>query len=204
MLAANYIERTLTLAGLKDEEIEICNVREFRASRDARENNLVLLCSPRANPITLEALNELENTIRGFDVRFQKINNRPERWALQFYGGFYYSDSYAQEDALIKSGIIPGEGHLDDFSVIIRAPNPWNPETKLFIVSGIRGIGTWGGARYLRSQTPEILRRTDGGDFAAVVKIGYEGYKIPHRTLVNIYPLSGPPPLQHGLKKTVK
>lgn len=204
MLAANYAERTLTLAGLHDNEIEVCNVREFTESRDARQNNIILLCSPRANPVTLEALDALKRTVHGFDVHFEKIQDKPERWVLCFWSAVFHSDSYAQEDALIRSGVIPGEGNLDDFAVIIRAPNPWNPETRLFIISGIRGIGTWGAARYLRSHTAEILRHTDGNDFAAVVKIGYESYKIPHRTLMNIYPLSGPPPMQHGLKKVNK
>lgn len=150
------------------------------------------MCSPKSNPCTRQALDELKDRVPHFDADFTKINNDPEQWEINFWGAHFPSKSYAQEKALIKSGKIFGQGRLEDYALIIRAENPWNPETRLIIIAGIRGIGTWGAARYLRSQIRELLKRRHGKDFAAVIHVEYNNYKIPRRELINALPLSGP------------
>jgi hypothetical protein len=179
MLAANYVERSLTLAGVSDQNIEIHSVHQFLRDRAQEDDqNLVLICSPKANPVTTMALDILNANVPGFSIKFCKLDDKDEKWCINFEGALLKSPSYDQVDQLVKINMRPEEGMQSDYGVLARVPNPWNINRKMLIVAGIRGIGTWGAARYLREHPDEILKRSNGGDFVCIVNVKYDNFKM--------------------------
>ena len=77
------------------------------------------------------------------------------------------------------------ETELNDVAFIAKVTNPWNASNKIIIVSGVRGIGTWGAAEYLRKHPSMIYHKkmsSDGhsknGNFAVAVKVKYNNFDI--------------------------
>jgi hypothetical protein len=88
------------------------------------------------------------------------------------------SATYLQEEKLRLENISIEESTLDDIAMVIRTDNPYNPKTKVLIIAGIRGIGTWGAAKYLRQNAKELNKITKGKDFACLLKVTYDRWRI--------------------------
>ena len=159
MLGANYVERTLTLAGVTDKYISIRGVKEFKRNASDKQQNVVLICSPKANLITKEIFKTKPDLIKNIDFKICKEGEYPDSWYIVFEGANLESPSYKQTEQYSQQGKKPEDEVLEDYALLARIPNPWNENKKLIIVSGIRGIGTWGAARCLREHTDEIMRR---------------------------------------------
>jgi len=74
--------------------------------------------------------------------------------------------------------MLPECGPLTDYAIIGRIDSPWNLDKSVILLCGIRGIGTWGAARFLRDNQKDISRRSKNGNFICVVKVIYKNYKM--------------------------
>ena len=184
MLAANYAERALTLAGVGDERIFIETISSTHRPDAIVTNHLVLICSPKANAYSRAAIESLSQTY-GVDLKFELFSTDPDRWQIVFKGAPYPSPTYAEVIELKAKGRSEAEGPLTDFAVLGRIRSPWNPNSRVLLISGLRGIGTWGAARYLRDNTPWLAKQFDGNDFLALIKVSYRELKITDVQVVN-------------------
>jgi len=185
MLAGNYIERILTLSGWKDDLIEFRESNSFE-KLDVHElaKNVVLICSPRSNNVTKRYLEHIrQNT--SFDWTFDEDTDG--HMTICTGGGRWISASYSQEEIMRKDGLSIEENTIDDIAVVIRTDNPFNPGTKVLIVAGIRGVGTWGAAKYLRQHAKELARKTKGKDFACLLKVRYTNWRIEKTEMTDVF-----------------
>jgi hypothetical protein len=188
MLAANYAERTLTLGGFSDKAISIRSVNQFRKDKVFLEQqHLILICSPKANEITKDALHIINEKYPDLNVDFTKITTNPDEWGIVFNKATLPSDSYRQVAEYLAQGKDPEEQRQDDYGLLLRANSPWNKNKSVFIIAGIRGIGTWGASRCLRERAEEIIKKTKGGNFALIVKVTYNNYKMVDTQLTNFF-----------------
>lgn len=187
MLAANYIERLLSLSAWPVDAVQMREHKGFgKVDVQDQAKNLVLICSPRSNTITREFLAKInENT--GLEWEFEQEGD--EYPFIRTKDGKWQSASFAQERSLREAGKGAAEGPLDDLAVIIRAPNPYNPAAKVLIISGLRAIGTWGAGKYLRQNAAAICKRTQGGDFACLVRVTYHNWRIENVEPTDVFRL---------------
>lgn len=188
MLAANYAERTLTLGGFSDTTISIRSVNQYKKDRSFYEQqNLVLICSPKTNEVTKEALLKINENYPDLNVDIIKIATNPDEWGIVFNKAVLKSDSNRQIADYLAQGKDPEEQKQQDYGLLVRANSPWNKNKTVFIIAGIRGIGTWGAARCLRDHTDEIIKKSKGANFALIVKVTYDNYKMVDTQLTNFF-----------------
>jgi hypothetical protein len=185
MLAVNYAERTLVLGQFADHDLVVSTVSGADEASELITEQLVLICSPRANSYSRRAVEYLQTKYPSVGMGFERVSDEPERWQIRFKGAVYLSPTYAEIDLLREQGKSPANGPLTDYALLGRFPNPWNPSVKTILIAGIRGIGTWGAARHLRERAHELAKEFDGRDFVVIVKVGYRDYKITDTEIVN-------------------
>ena len=115
-------------------------------------------------------------------------------------GAKYTSDTYQQvDDYLSKSHghyvLIPEQEYVD-VGYLTKVTNPFcgedDKKTKIFIVAGIRGIGTWGVAECLKKNLKAIyneLGKTKDADFSAAIRIHYKNLDILKTTVIHVHKL---------------
>lgn len=187
MLAFAAMEEALVTAGCPPHQIDT-EIAEEVVIGDTR--NLIVICSPKRNPITKAVLAEPSvssmTTVEMFrvgGVTGPETDGRPgrplgERWAMRVGDRVMESPSYEQMVALQVQGKSPMKGPLDDYALLARFPSPWNPAASVIIVAGLRAFGTWGAARYLREHGAELLQQTEGRDFAMILRIRTESFRV--------------------------
>lgn len=158
-------------------------------AQDKKENSLILICSSKSNSATKEAIDSLRarnSRLHDLIPYFEDIPGTNQD-QIKWNKGVFPSDSFGQQGP-----------RLDDMAIIVKAQNPWAGQHKVLIVAGIRGIGTWGAAEFLKKWWQPLYERKDAsrqrrttkqGDFAAVVSVHYEDYDIKAVTLVNVVDL---------------
>jgi hypothetical protein len=191
MRAVDYVNGGLLLAGVAQEQIRLKGAERWVP--DDRENNLVVIGSPKRNQIShrvLAALREHHNV----DWDFIQSPGDPSRWELLFNGTSYISPSHGQAKEARERGILEPEIALDDYALVSklsRLPR-FSPNTKILIIAGIRGIGTWGAAKYVRERAGEIQKYVGTSDFGAVLKITYDDWRIVEMEIERIVDLDRP------------
>jgi hypothetical protein len=184
MLAVNYVERILTLSGWKDDLIDFRENHSFE-KLDVHDpaKNVVLICSPRSNSVTRKYLDLIkENASLDWDFEVDADGHM----SISAGGGRWVSASYSQEETLRRDDLSIEESTIDDIAAVIRTDNPFNPATKVLIVAGIRGVGTWGAAKYLRQHAKDLVRRTGGKDFACLLKVRYTNWRIDKTEMTDV------------------
>lgn len=163
-----------------------------RLTGEDKKQNLVTVCSPKRNTFTEEVLNEIGS--QELDIfRFEQIKGS-DYWQIVDNAAHYPSPSYQQIEDYLKEGIQPediADQKINDVAVIAKVTNPYNNANKIFIVAGVRGIGTWGAAEFLRKEWKKLYKRKrglpsllnflgfkKGGDFAAVLKVRYSNWNF--------------------------
>lgn len=156
------------------------------------DRNLVLICAPWSNPRTGRVLEQLWNSC-GLNAKFHADPSSPAgssdtgaapgakckpKHFIAFYGDDYHSNTYEVEERARGEDKQPWKSDMKDYGLIVKAPNPYNDKAKVFIIAGIRGIGTWGAAHYLCHCLREIYDRFKDRDFAAVVEVDYGDFRI--------------------------
>ena len=161
--------------------------------QDKKTNNLILICSSKSNDVTREALNllrERNSRLRDLIPYFEDVPGAKNQIHIKWSGGTYTSDSYLQQDRR--------DQRQEDIAVIVKAQNPWAAQHKILVVAGIRGIGTWGAAEFLKKWWQDLYDQKDksrargttkAGDFAALVRVHYEDHDIKDATLLHIVDL---------------
>lgn len=187
MLAMNYVGRALSLGGWDDETTDYRVEELFAPQRhnphrkvDDADHNIVSICMSRANTITGCALDELRRR-KLLDCEFleRKTPEGNAAWALRWDDVVLQSPTFEQEAELLKKKVQFREGMLQDYALIVKAPNPWSREGgKILIVAGVRGIGTWGAGWFIRERARFIYDRFGHGNFAQVVKVTYDNWRI--------------------------
>lgn len=149
---------------------ELAEFRQ-RFGQTEKEHNLVLICSPKSNKATQEALREL-----GFDWdmlpdRDTPLDSLVPWWRLRYFDGEFASPCF--------KGATPS-GDLEDWAVIgkVNSPKTWNANAKLLFVFGIRAIGTWGAAKHFFEHASELHGRFGAGNFACRVPVAYGNWHI--------------------------
>jgi len=179
-------------------------------ARDREENNLVLICSPKTNEVTKEALELLRKAQRTQQAaqlipQFVK-DSATERWSIRWNQGTFPSESYTRLEELGRlddSNTRPspaGEAELNDVAVIVKARSPWAGQRKILVIAGIRGFGTWGAAEclkkwwkplYDKKRSSKELGTSKDGDFVALVSVRYKEYDIKEARLLYLEDLDG-------------
>ena len=144
--------------------------------------NIVVFCSGKSNPVTLEVMQELTR-LALLDWAFVE-DAASGQWKLRWRDGSWESPSYGQEALLLTTGRPRGEGPIDDHAILARLPNPWNPAAKVYLVAGIRGEGTRGAGEYFRDNLRQIKSATRGKDFVWLLHVTCENYRVRHVDVV--------------------
>lgn len=191
-IAVNNLIGTLLLMGWKG-PIRVRDTTHM--SSNDRNKNLVIVTGPKSNSFAGEVLERIKKQVPSL-LDFERISDNPERW--QILSDIYKcpSPSYEQEVVALQNGKEIATQKLEDVAMIAKVTNPWNGANKIFIVAGVRGIGTWGAAEYLRKYAKELYQSKSGsgrykknGNFAALLKVTYENFDIVHveqRQLIDI------------------
>ncbi|MCK4827106.1 hypothetical protein KA005_65845 [bacterium] len=180
-IAMNNVTTALAKAGW-NHPIKVRDTKHLQ--EDDKKRNIVTLGGPKVNSFTNEILNELAaRKIKIF--RFEKENGYDDRYKICCNDAINYcSKSFEQEfNSSAKENLM--EGELNDVAFIAKITNPWNSSNKILIINGVRGIGTWGAAEYLRKSPNQIYHKKmgssgkdKGGDFAVAVTIKYKNCDI--------------------------
>lgn len=102
---------------------------------DELDTNLIVIGGPVANPLSHKILEKLKP-------------------CLTF--GYHDSDDFGIYDVLEQKYYVPEQDEetqevQKDYSVVIRAPNPFAPEKRILLIAGSFGFGTWAGVRFVSS-----------------------------------------------------
>lgn len=68
-----------------------------------------------------------------------------------------------------------------DNAVVLKAPNLHNPQATVFVMAGVRGIGTWGAGDCVRKRLDTLYQMKRGekrGDFFFFVDVQYSDFDI--------------------------
>lgn len=174
-LAINNLISALIRSGYKH-DLDMCSVRAFDGNK--RFGDLVFVCSPVSNPGTASVLAELSKIYESLP-RFETQSNG--QCVIHAGANTYQSETYEVVERCHKEGSEPEEATMRDYGLLVKAPNPWEPERMVLVLAGIRGIGTWGIAECLKKDWQKVLRkkRRDGkhrasGPFAAVIETTFD------------------------------
>lgn len=154
-----------------------------------RNNNLILICSSKTNAATKDAIQLIKeaNPKKSDLIPEFIIDDKSNSVQIYWRRGYYPSDSYKQEGP-----------EYNDVAMIIKAQNPWAAQYKLLIIAGIRGIGTWGAAEFLKKWWKPLYERKGydksnkiykTGNFAALVHVTYKEYDISNVELIDVVDL---------------
>jgi len=188
-LAINNIISALLQVGWKKK----LGVRDSRrVSSDDRKRNLVVICSPKSNSLTSEVQEEMEERYRQF-FYFQDDGSR---CLVTDGSGEWKSHSIQQREDFLNAGGDPHsipEHAFDDVAIINKITNPWNDKTKVLVVAGIRGIGTWAAGECIKKQWEQIYDSLpeDGKDrdFSALILASYHNCDITRIEVERVIPL---------------
>jgi hypothetical protein len=148
--------------------------------KDKRQNNLILICSSKTNATTAEAIRRLKesNPAKAHLIPDFINDLKTDRIQIRWKTGIFPSETFDQEGPLYT-----------DIAIILKSRNPWAGQHKIMIVAGIRGIGTWGAAEFLKKWWKPLYEKKGEkktGDFAALVKIEYENFDIKSAELLDL------------------
>jgi len=154
-----------------------------RVLREEREENLVIICSPKSNTFARDFQEEWKEQLKG--GFFFKMDDKGRWYIKATDGGLYYSDSFDQEKQYKAEGCIPSDlpsNKFDDVAIVTKLTNPWEKRNKVFWIAGIRGIGTWGAAECIKKEWRQIYDElphdNKEADFSALINIGYDNCDI--------------------------
>ncbi|MCP4663499.1 MAG: hypothetical protein GY856_49570 [bacterium] len=188
-LAVNNFISALLKAGI---EMRIIAKDDGHIKESDRNEDLVAICSPKSNSFSREVQEVLLDN--GYDMYYFKQLPDSDRWVIADGDiGQYQSRSYDAMAKLLEKKVPKNEipQHIfEDVAILSKVVNPWNSVSKIFIVAGIRGIGTWGAAECIKKKWQDIYNhpalRDKTGEFSALLKITYSDYDIVNIEIHNV------------------
>ena len=146
-------------------------------------SNVVTIGSTRSNAFTRRVLARLNHP-------FTFEQDQQGAWWICRGQVRLRSDVFQQQQEAEKNDTRPSELALDDVAVIAKFENPYDANNTLLVIAGVRGIGTWGAAYYLRQHSAELYERKSGsrpfkkdGQFIAFLSIHYQDFRIVNTRL---------------------
>lgn len=192
-LSINNVISTL-IKGKMDSKIKIRDTTRLNSQDEQR--NIITICSSKTNSFTRKVLDELKD--KGINTPRFEIDPGTKRWQIDYRGETFHSESFNQIQNFAKEHLNTAEQEIDDFALIMKVTNPWNPANKILIVAGIRGFGTWGAAECLKKRWTELYEKKSNrhgckknGDFAALVAIKYKNYDLMQPDIRQFIDLDG-------------
>jgi hypothetical protein len=163
--AARMLARLFESVGFReDQTFHVLTTQNEPPIGALRDNNIVLLCGPRLNPLTREVLASL-------DSRY-KLTADLERQRNRLFDKQRNSELISSRDCQDADPAKPY-----DYALIVSAPSPWNIGRRVVVYAGLKGIGTLGAATHgtvLKNlQALNQRRDTHSGAVAEIVRIDY-------------------------------
>ncbi len=166
-----------------------------RMEQNDYKRNLVIICSPKSNDMTLKYQKFLQQ--KGLQAYFFEQNTTNDTWQIYDKDEVpYISKSWKQERDYLASGVDPHDlpsKRFEDWAIITKTSNPWNEKNKAVLVAGIRGIGTWGAAECVKKEWRQIydkLPENDkDSDFSALLRVEYDNCDIVGLHVREVIPL---------------
>lgn len=157
-----------------------------RVTGEHEKQNMVIFCSPKSNELA-ERLQQklLQDGVNFYHFREVSVHGF-KQWVLNGGGALYVSPAVTAEHRHRQAGDekpLHSET-LEDVAVVTSIRNPWNPDTRILWIAGVRGVGTWGAAETVKKwhkQLYTVLRRTKArktGSFSALLRITYSNSDI--------------------------
>lgn len=180
MMASNYVDRTLSIAGTTEEKIRIIMADPKKQnSAFAGDANIVLICSPKTNSWTRLLYDKGKHPLLKKVVFSNEVDTSEAagRWKIDFNGGAYPSRSFQQ--VIDARGKFDGK-EFEDHAVIMKLTSPMGQGSvrRVLVIAGIRGFGTWGAGRYLRTNADDIYKIAKENDYAILLSVIYKDGKI--------------------------
>lgn len=132
--ALSELQKHMERIGVRQPKI----VYSQRVNDETRRQNMILIGGADCNQITQEVMTRLPGTLGWVDAPAHTYGIQ-DRLESRFYSPKPFK---------------MGEGV--DFGLLVRAPNPFNPDATVLVIAGSFGFGSWAGANLVRS--PEFLR----------------------------------------------
>ena len=191
-LSMNFVERLISNAGWEGSiETRVIRHHQSIAQIGGRKNHIASICSPKANIISQEIL-EFVRKEYDLEINIEPCQSEPERWCLSVNGDKIESPSYEQERKI--SNLVASldrdnpadmqrrdklfvDAKYNDVAIIVRSRSPFDPSKKSLLVAGIRGVGTWGAAKYLW-ENYERIAQMENGPFCLVLDVTYENFRV--------------------------
>lgn len=147
-----------------------------------KTKNIVALGGPKVNSFTAHILEKMKGKHYDPAFEFAPDEQDPHYWRIiRGDATTYRSKSYE----IGSAGAAKNPEEVRDVAIAIKATNPRNSSTKVLVLAGVRGIGTWAAADYLRKYINEIHKKKRGrpgfrksGDFAALITCTYKNLDI--------------------------
>ncbi len=170
----------------------------FMADESNMNSNIVVIGGCKANG--LQERLQKDASKRGIKIplfaKDEETGSEREEWFFTHNKQDYKSPSYGQERQLSADGISVTDmkkmrdKELEDKAFIFKTTN-WTPmekekknQTKLLVVAGIRGFGTWGAAEYVRKNSERLFQDNESRDFMLPLSVTYR-----NRNIMQITPL---------------
>jgi len=161
-----------------------------------REKNIFCICSSKSNVFT----GKVEELVIPLYDKIYRVRQKGNTGEHEIWDGTSEtaSPTYEQAAGYLKDGISPNRLFAEnfvDYAYITKITNPFNQlrNSKIFIIAGIRGIGTWGAAECLKKNWKQIHNKLDPANkksnFSALIKITYENLDIIETKVETVIPL---------------
>jgi len=168
-----------------------------KLSQEDKEQFIFSIGSKFTNTFTAEVENVLISLGKNI-YRAVESKNFFQCQIIDRAGTEHISKTYDQVDRFLLANnnraLIPEQEYID-FGYLTKVTNPFSKgkgkgkETKIFIVAGIRGIGTWGVAECLKKNLVAIYKKLGEKkdiDFSAAIKIHYRNLDILDTTVMSV------------------
>ncbi len=188
---------------------------------DLGKHNLVLICSPKSNRTSGQFHDYVRDNFSGsyqfstYEAKVPEANKPESLWGTEARYILRKPDADADVDAPLTLRSESFEEHEDyesapnstvvnrvyhDYGIITRSRNIWAktvdgaPAPSAILISGIRGIGTWGAAECIKKRQLTIASKLDELDhsegFSLLVRIEYQNADITDHEIGKPYRLS--------------
>jgi hypothetical protein len=152
--AAHNVGRMLDAMRWPETMTEICSEIDLRRDPAQRENNLFVMCTSKANALAREAL----DLLGALGCQLRKCEDNSAEQEIVFRGVAYHSRPRV-------------DGSVDDYGLVTRTRNPWNPEATLVLLGGLAPVGMLGASSYLYQRAEDIHEAVRGREFIGVVQV---------------------------------
>lgn len=158
--------------------------------------NIFSICSMKSNKFTAKVENLLIAQ-KKIIYRVEQVPNKTHEFFITDGIGKFESKTYRQVEDYLANGIPKNrlnEQTYEDFGYITKITNPYNSDTnhktKIYIVAGIRGIGTWGAGECIKKNWKKIYDKIDStnkeASFSALIQLKYESMDISEIKVISV------------------